>query len=74
MRAIALIGVLLVAFGVVVLTHALRYPDSKTVIDAGDFHASLTEHPRVPDWVGIAAVTGGVLLIGAGSMSRRARG
>ena len=66
MRAPAILGVILIVFGVIVLAMGLRYRDSKKVLDLGDLEAKVTEHKRVPDWVGVAAIGGGVLLIGAG--------
>jgi formate hydrogenlyase subunit 3/multisubunit Na+/H+ antiporter MnhD subunit len=71
MRPAAVVGALLLVFGVVVLALGLRYRDTKTVIDFGDLKAKVTEHRRIPDWVGVAAIAGGVLLIGVGLVSGR---
>ncbi len=66
MRGSSIAGVLLIAFGVVVLALGLRYRESRKVLDLGDLQAKVTEHHRVPNWVGIVAIGGGVLLLGAG--------
>lgn len=66
MRLAALVGALLIVFGAVVLARGLRYKETKTVLDIGDLKAKVTEQRRIPDWVGVAAIGGGVLLIGIG--------
>jgi uncharacterized membrane protein len=66
MRGTSILGLLLIVFGVVVLALGLRYKESRKVLDLGDLEAKVTEHHRVPNWVGIVAIGGGVLLIGAG--------
>jgi hypothetical protein len=75
MRGTSIAGVLLIVFGVVVLAIGLRYRDSRKVLDVGDLEAKVTTHRQVPNWVGVAAIAGGVLLVGAGVASgRTARG
>lgn len=71
MRGTSIAGVLLIIFGVVVLAFGLRYRDSRKVLDLGDLEAKVTEHHQVPNWVGVAAIAGGVLLVGAGVASGR---
>ncbi len=71
MRASGLIGIVLIVFGVVVLAMGLKYKDSKTLVDLGDLKAKVTEHKKIPDWVGVAAIGGGVLLIGTSLVGGR---
>lgn len=66
MRGTTIAGVLLIIFGVVVLALGLKYKDSKKVLDLGDLEAKVSEDRRIPDWVGVVAIGGGVLLVGAG--------
>jgi TRAP-type C4-dicarboxylate transport system permease small subunit len=66
MRLSAIVGVLLIVFGIAVFALGLRYSHQETVIEVGDFHAKVTERDQIPKWVGgVAIVIGGVLLLGA---------
>ena len=70
MRISAIVGVLLIVFGIAVFVLGLRYSPQTAVIDVGDFHARVSERDPIPNWVGgVAIVIGGVLLLG----SRRGR-
>jgi drug/metabolite transporter (DMT)-like permease len=70
-RIATLAGVLLIVLGVVVLALGLRYRESRTVVDIGEFKAKVTEEKRVPNWVGAAAVVGGIVLVAAGTLGHR---
>lgn len=64
MRVSAVVGVLLVVFGIAVFVMDVRYSHEDARIDVGDFHAKITERAQVPQWVGaVAILLGGVLLV-----------
>lgn len=71
MRGARLAGALLVAFGIVVLALGLRSAHARKILDVGDGNATVTEHARVPNWVGAVSIVGGVLMIGAAGNRRR---
>jgi len=71
MRVTTLGGALLIIFGVAVLALGLRYRDTRTVVEVGEFKAKVTEQKRVPNWVGAAAVVGGIILVAAGTLGHR---
>lgn len=76
MRIAMIGGILLVALGVLILALGLEYPDATEVLDLGDLKARVVEHKRVPDWLGVASVAAGVLVIsvaGLRSMHRTGR-
>jgi len=72
MKALILAGVLVAALGVVVLTRGISYPSHRSTMRIGDLQASVQEQHAVPNWVGIVAVAGGALIIGAGLRRRKA--
>lgn len=64
MRVSAVVGVLLIVFGIAVVVMHLGYNRDETRIDVGDFHAKVTERAQIPQWVGgVAILLGGVLLV-----------
>lgn len=71
MRVATVVGALLLILGGIVLTMGIKYPDSKTVVDLGDLKAKVTEHRKVPQWVGIVALAGGAVLLVMGTMGGR---
>jgi len=73
MRPIAVLGVVLIVFGLVALAYqGITYTSKETVIDLGPLHATADREKtlRLPPVVGIVAVAGGVVLLIAGVRKR----
>jgi hypothetical protein len=69
MRPLALVGVLLIALGLVALVYqGITYTSRETLIDIGPLHATADRQKTLtlPPVLGIAAVAGGVALLMAG--------
>ena len=67
MRPLAVAGLVLLILGGFVLLRGLSFTSRKSVLEVGDFRASMEERRDVPAWVGVLAVAGGVVLLVAGS-------
>ena len=73
MRPIAIVGVVLIVFGLAALAYqGITYTSRETVIDIGPLHATADREKTLPlpPVVGIAAVAGGVALLIAGARKR----
>ena len=58
-------GVLLIALSVGSLMGKLQYTENKEVLKIGGFSAKVQEQQSVPQWLGIAGlIIGGVLVLG----------
>ncbi len=58
-------GVLIAAIGIAGVTGALHFRQEHEVLKVGDFSAKTEETRGVPQWLGIAGVVvGGVLILG----------
>lgn len=66
MRTSIIAGIIALALGAVVLFRGMSYTETHDAVKIGDMHITDTERHGVPQWVGIAGVVGGVVLIGAG--------
>jgi hypothetical protein len=69
MRRLALVGVLLIAIGLLPLVYqGITYTSRETLIDIGPLHATADRQKTLtlPPVLGIAAVAGGVVLLIAG--------
>lgn len=70
MKGITLAGILLAAVGVFILVRGLSYKSSDTVLEVGGLKASVEERRTVPVWVGVAAIVGGLVMVGAGARKK----
>lgn len=70
MRLKLFAGVALVILGTLVLYPGFSYTSHRSVIDLGEFHATVVEKHPVPAWLGIGAVAGGILFLLAGARRR----
>jgi hypothetical protein len=71
MKALLLAGIVVAALGALVLTRGISFPSHHSMLRVGDLQASVQEEHAVPRWLGIAAVAGGALMIGAGLRRKR---
>lgn len=74
MRYFLLTGIVLIALGTFVLYPGLSYTSERSVMEIGDFHATVEERHVVPAWLGVCAVGAGILLIITGMRRRRPPG
>src|SRR5512135_2690991 len=63
-------GIVVAALGALVLTRGISYPAHRSTMRVGDLQASVQEERAVPGWLGVVAVAGGALMIGAGLRRR----
>jgi uncharacterized membrane protein HdeD (DUF308 family) len=73
MKPIAILGVVLIVFGLAALAYqGITYTTKETVIDIGPLRATADREKtlRLPPVVGIAAVASGVVLVIAGVRKR----
>jgi uncharacterized membrane protein len=73
MKPQLMVGIVLVLLGAFIVFRGMSYGSQHSTIQVGDMKASVNERRSVPTWVGVGAIVGGVLLIGAG-VPRRQRG
>jgi len=73
MKPMSLVGVVLIALGVVALVfQGITYTSRETVVDLGPLHATADRQKTLPlsPLLGIVAVAGGVVLLIAGVRTR----
>ena len=73
MRQMSVVGVVLIALGLVALVYqGVTYTSRETVIDIGPLHATADREKTLPlpPVFGVAAVAGGVMLLIAGVRKR----
>jgi hypothetical protein len=66
MKAIQIIGVLLILGGLYVLVARASYPSDKSLFKVGGVEAKIEEHHDIPPWVGGVGVAAGVVLVVVG--------
>ena len=72
MKALIFAGIVVAALGAAVFTRGMTYSSHRSVMRVGNLEASVQEQRDIPMWVGVAAVVGGALMIGAGLRGRKA--
>jgi hypothetical protein len=71
MKGAMLLGILLIALGMWVVSGRAVYKTKREVVRIGDMKAAVTEAHTLPDWAGYASAAGGVALLVAAAMRRR---
>ncbi len=70
MRALQVIGALLIAGGLFILIRAPSYSSEKSVLKVAGLEAKVNEQHEIPGWVGGAALAAGVVLVVVGLRKR----
>ena len=70
MKGLTLAGILVAAVGIFILVRGLSYKSSNTVLEVGGLKASVEERRTVPTWIGVAAIVGGLVMVGAGARKK----
>jgi drug/metabolite transporter (DMT)-like permease len=72
MKALQIIGALLIAAGLYVLVRGASYPSDKSLFRVGDVEAKIERHHQVPPWVGGVGIAAGLVLVVVGVGKRAA--
>jgi hypothetical protein len=70
MRAMQVVGAVLIALGVWIVIHPPTYSREESVFKVGNIEATMREQHPVPVWVGGAVLGGGVVLMVLGLIRR----
>ena len=70
MKGLVLAGILVAGLGIYILVRGLSVTTSDTLVEVGGLKASVEEKRAVPSWVGVAAIVGGLVMVGAGARKR----
>ncbi len=70
MRALTIVGVLLLVLGGLILTGRFSRKTSETLVEIGDVKAEVEGSEALPKWTGILALVAGVGLIAAGARKK----
>jgi hypothetical protein len=66
MRALQILGAILIAGGLFVLIKSPSYSSDKSLLKIGAVEAKVSQEHAIPPWVGGAALAAGVVLIVVG--------
>ena len=67
MRALQVVGAILILGGLFVLIKSPSYSSEKSLLKIGDVEARVSQEHAIPPWAGGATVVAGVILIVAGA-------
>jgi hypothetical protein len=70
MRALQIVGALLIAGGLFILIRSPSYSSEKSVLKVAGIEAKVNEEHEIPGWVGGAALAAGVILVVVGVRKR----
>jgi len=70
MRPLTLAGIVLLVLGGFILLRGLSYTSRQSVLQVGEFQATMEERQAVPTWIGALALAGGIVLLVAGRRRR----
>lgn len=72
MKPLLFIGIIVAVLGAFVLVRGATYSRNRTVVSIGDMHVSASERRSIPIWVGVAALAGGLVMIGTSVTRQKA--
>jgi drug/metabolite transporter (DMT)-like permease len=70
MRAVQILGAILIAAGLYVLIKSPSYSSDKSLFKVGDVEAKIQQAHEIPPWAGGAALAAGVVLVVVGVRKR----
>jgi drug/metabolite transporter (DMT)-like permease len=70
MRAIQIIGAILIAAGLFILIKSPSYSSDKSLFKVGSVEATVQQDHAIPPWAGGAALAAGLVLVVAGLRKR----
>jgi uncharacterized membrane protein len=71
MRSTLIAGIIFIVLGAVITFRGMSYKTTEEVAHVGDVKIMDTDKHGIPQWIGIVAIVGGVVLVGAGAMAKR---
>jgi hypothetical protein len=70
MRALQIVGAILIAGGLYILIKSPTYSSDKSLFKVGQVEAKLQQDHEVPSWVGGVTLAAGIVLVVAGVRKR----